>query len=114
MLKRIPPKTYGRQAEPQVPLQERISRLMARIHSGGRLWPYADEATVKECIRRGLIRKGRMQVHSRMARTTLIPLVPAPAPVVERVAQPYAKRNADLDAAGLHRRVTPSAPRQKP
>lgn len=111
MLKRIPPKARGRKATPQVPLQERVRLLMERIHAGGRLWPYNDAATVKECIRRGLIRKGRQQTHARMSRNVLIPLAAAPEPVVPRVPKPYAHRVADLDAAGLRRRSTPSAPR---
>lgn len=111
MLKRIPPKNKGTKATPQLPLQERVRLLMERIHAGKPLWPYSDAATIKECISRGLIRKGRRYIHSRWSRNTLVPLVPAQSPEPARSPQPYAKRIADMDAAGLRRRTSPSAPR---
>lgn len=113
MLKRIPPKYQGCKATPQLPLQERVRLLMERLHAGTSLRPYNDDATLKECIRRGLVRKGRQQLHPRWSRNTLVALVPAPVAEPERTPQPYAKRIADLDAAGLRRRTSPSAPRSK-
>ena len=109
MLKRIPPKKGGAKAAPQVPLQERVRLLMERLHKGLPLRPYADNATLKECVKRGLIRKGRQQIHARWSRSIWIPLAPATELTPERIAQPYAKRIADLDAAGLRR--TAPAPR---
>lgn len=111
MLKRIPPKITGKKVAPQIPLQERVRLFMERLHAGGPLWPYNDAATIKECIKRGLIRKGRRQIHASWSRNVLIPLVPAPSPEPVRLPQPYAKRIADLDTAGLRRRTAPSAPR---
>lgn len=113
MLKKIAPKYSGMRPQPQVPMTERIKRLMERLHAGGPLWPYNDEATVKECIKRGLIRKGRARRHSRWSHNVLVPLVAAPEVVIPRVPQPYARRLADLDAAGLKRRVSSTSPRAK-
>lgn len=105
MKKRIPPNfKYMATVTPNIPLQTRVARLMACIHAGTRLWPYADDVTVKECIRRGLIKRGRDVRSARWAHNMLIPLVPAPMKEVVVAPRPYAKRNADLDAAGLRRR----------
>lgn len=112
MSKRIPPKFRGEsKIKPGIPLQERVRLLMDRIHAGGKLWPYNDAACVKECIKRGLIKRGRRRLNARWAHNVLVPLVPAPLQEAARMPQPYAKRLAAMDAAGLRRRVSPSVPR---
>ena len=100
MKKRILPKiSREKQSSPAIPLHERIIKLIERIHSGASLWPYNDAVTVKECLKRGFIKRGRFG-----RRNIFIPLVAFPTPDQPRVPHPYAKRHADLDAAGLRRR----------
>lgn len=113
MKKRIQPKFRGvwnPESSPSIPLQERVKLLMERIHSGGRLWPYNDEACVKECIKLGLIKRGRRRINARWAHNVLVPLV-SPHQEAVKTPQPYAKRHSAMDAAGLRRRVSPSTPR---
>lgn len=113
MLKRIPPRFHGVKASPQLPLQERIEQLMARLYAGAPLRPYNDPATIKACLKRGLVRRERNRLHVNWARNVLIPLAPPPPSKLEHVPQPYAKRIADLDAAGLRRRASPTAPKPR-
>jgi len=68
MKKRIPPKfRVESKIKTSRSLQERVRLLMERIHAGIRLWPYNDAACVKECIKRGLIKRGRRQLSARWA-----------------------------------------------
>lgn len=95
---------------PAIPLRERVRLFMERLHQGVPLWPYNDAATISECLERGLIKRGRRRIHARWAVNVLIPFVPAPVHVIERVPQPYAKRIAAMEAATLkHRRATKAA-----
>lgn len=111
MKKRLSPKFRGNlRTKPDIPLQDRVRLLMERIHTGGPLWPYNDATTVKERIKRGLVKRGRQRLNARRSHNVLLPLVAAPLPEVARVPHPYDKRLADLDAAGLRRRRSPSAP----
>jgi len=98
-------------SKPGIQLQDRVHLLMERIHAGGRYWPYNDAATVKECIKRGLVKRGRRMINARWSHNVLIPLVPATPQEAARAPQPYAKRLADLDASGLRRRQSLSSPR---
>jgi hypothetical protein len=103
-VKKIPPNFRWKDIKPILPLQERIRLLMDRIHRGVSYHPYADATTVNECIKRGLIKRGRRHHHATWAHSVLIPLVPAPEQGIPRVPKPFAKRIAAMNEAGLRYR----------
>lgn len=103
MKKKLAPNFRWIQSSPEIPLTKRMDLLIERIHSGRKLWPYNDAATVKECIKRGLIKRERKKYATHLGRNTLVPLV-TPEIVEVRVPKPFSKRNMAMDEAGLKRR----------
>lgn len=64
----------------------------ARLHAGAPLRPYNDPATIKACLKRGLVRRERNRLHVNWARNVLIPL---PSSAIQARARPAVLRQAD-------------------